>query len=145
MHLDDSFGVLIGNICQRDIVAHKEGKTCIVVLEIDSLAHTLWILVDEAEDTFIVAAFLLIHKIRIKIKADIFAFALFNIEMKLCFVSLHHDVEIIVVGIELIIEYVLDAVRVYREQNVACKDARLFAVAALVDRDNLCAHVFLLV
>ena len=73
---------------------------------------------------------------------QIFAVALFNIEMQLFALAFNFDIQGVVVCIELIIENVFDAVRVDRKQNIACLDACSFGKAAVVYRDNLCAHVF---
>ena len=62
VHFDDTVNVLVCEVRQRDIAALQKGKARVVVLEIDRFAHTLGILVDEAEDAVITAGTLFVHE-----------------------------------------------------------------------------------
>ena len=69
-HLLDFCKVLGGQIRQRDVVAHEERHTHVVILKIKAVAHAAGQLVDEAEDAFVMTARLLVHEIGLKIEAE---------------------------------------------------------------------------
>ena len=52
---DDTLNVMVAHICQRNVISLQERQPGIVIFKIERLAHSLWHLVDKAENTFISA------------------------------------------------------------------------------------------
>ena len=71
MHSDYTLNVFILKISKSYIITHKEGKSGIVILKIESLAHSLGQLVDKTENTPIMTGALLIHQVSFKLKSNI--------------------------------------------------------------------------
>ena len=92
MHFDDALDIMVGQVGQRDIAALQKGKARIVVLEIDRVAHSLRVLVDEAEDAVIAAGTLFVHEGGGKAEPRIVILALF--QQKGTFLALPHDLDI---------------------------------------------------
>lgn len=60
--LDDPLNILILHVGQRHIITLQEGKAGIIILEIKSLSHPLWHLVDETKHTLVMAALVIAHQ-----------------------------------------------------------------------------------
>ena len=68
MHLYYSGNFVFGKICKGNIITEKEGKTGIVILEIEGISHAARQLIYKTEDTLVLAGMLSIHKIAVKEK-----------------------------------------------------------------------------
>lgn len=68
MHLDDTVNFVVGQVCQRDIVAEQEGELLVVILKIEWLPHTGRQLVNKAEHAVIGAAVLFVAQIGLKLQ-----------------------------------------------------------------------------
>ena len=133
MQGDDALHLARGEVRERDIVAEEEAQARVVVLEIHGFAHTARELVNEAEHAGIRAGARLIHKIALKIEAEVAALALLHIQLILAAVrSFQADLQRLVIREELVIEHVEDLVAVDGNDSIS----RLhFAVqrASLID------------
>ena len=79
-HLYDTLYVLVGHIGKGYVIAVDKGQTRVVVLEVDRLSHSLWILVDKAKYTAVLTGMLFIHKRRFKDESDILVLILFYLK-----------------------------------------------------------------
>ena len=71
VHLNDALNLALADVGECDVISVKEGKARVIVLEIAGLPHSGRILVDEAEDAFVLAGLLFVHKRGCKFKTDI--------------------------------------------------------------------------
>ena len=76
VHFYNSVNFVLCNICQRDIVAEQKRKSAVIILKIERLTHPLRKLVNKAENAFITARMLFVHKIGFKLKTDFLIFSL---------------------------------------------------------------------
>src|SRR5699024_6065105 len=76
-----SLDVLVLHVCQSDVITLQKRKSCIIVLEVESLSHTLRELVDEAEYAFVAAASGVVHKSALKYYAKILVIVLFYLRL----------------------------------------------------------------
>ena len=79
MHLDYTVDFVLAKVGKRDIVAKQKRKSAVIIFKIKRFTHTLRQLVNKAKNTFVTAAFLLIHKVCFKFKTDFFVFTLVNL------------------------------------------------------------------
>ena len=63
---DDPIDVVVGHICQSDVIALQKGKPGVIVFKIERLPHSLWKLVYKAENAFVAAGTVIVHKTAFK-------------------------------------------------------------------------------
>ena len=64
---------MLGNIGESYIISEEKGQARVIVLKIQAFAHSLRKLVNKAENAFVFAVLLLIHKIGFKSYAAVFS------------------------------------------------------------------------
>ena len=77
MHFYDSVDISLVQVRECDVVAVEERKSAVVVLEVNSLAHSLRILVDEAEYASVLTAVLFVHQRSAEFKSYVVVFFFF--------------------------------------------------------------------
>ncbi len=116
LHLYNSVNILIAEIGHGNIVALQKAQTRIIVLEVQRFTHTLRKLIYEAEHTVILTVLLAVHKICFKIESEILVFAFFNFYL----LVLKLNNKLFIRSVELIIQYVVYSVTVYRNKAFSC-------------------------
>ena len=113
MQGDDAIDLARGEVRERDIIAEEKAQARVVVLEIHCFAHTARELVNEAEHAGVRAGARLIHKVALKIEAEVAALVLLYIQLILAAVRPSQaDLQRLVIREELVIEHVEDLVAV---------------------------------
>ena len=141
MQRDDALDLALREVRKRDVVAEQEAQARVVVLEVHGAAHTLRELVDEAEDAVVRAGARRVHQVALELKPKVAADGLADVHLALAAVGMaEHDVQLAVVGEELVVEHVYYFVAVYRYDRVA---GVRFAMqrAAAVDGFDEIVHV----
>ena len=131
--LDNPVNILILHVGQRDIITLKEGKSGIVILEIEGFPHSRRHLVDKAENTLISAGAIIAHQPILKGQAQILVF-IFNIQFPLfpIFLSDDHGNGLIVNSI-FIIKNIFDFIAVYGQKHIARFQFKLLRDRAGID------------
>ena len=75
-HLYHTVDIPLLQVRQRDVIALQKRQPLVIVLEINALAHSLRVLVDEAENTLVRTALLSVHQIRFEFQPDVVVFRL---------------------------------------------------------------------
>ena len=137
---DDAVDLPRGEVGQGNIVPQQKAQPGVVVLEVHGRAHALRKLVDEAEDTVVRAGARPVHQIAFKIQTEISAFRLVHVQPVFRSVRTGElQMQITVVGIELIVEDVEDAFSVDAEKPVT-DGGPFFQRAARVDAADHILH-----
>ena len=71
VHLEDAVHLPVVDVGQRDVVAKQEGEPVVVVFKVQRLPHAGGQLVDKAEYALVPAGALLVHKVRLKLQAQL--------------------------------------------------------------------------
>jgi hypothetical protein len=125
MHGYYTLNVPVLQIGKSYIVAHKEGKPRIVILKIESFAHSLGQLVDKTENTPVVAGAFLIHEISLKLQSYIGVPVLTYPDFKKNTVSGQPQVKSVLENKKSVIKNVFDLMPVYGVKLVPGFDPRL--------------------
>ena len=118
VHPDDAVDLVVVHIGQGDIVAEEEGQPLVVVLEIQAPAHAGGQLVDEAEDAPVGAGMLFIPEIGGKAAPELLPRAARHLPAALGAAHPGGEVEAWAVGVELIVQRVVDGVAVHAQQFI---------------------------
>ncbi|MPN08193.1 hypothetical protein SDC9_155474 [bioreactor metagenome] len=78
---DDPLDILFPDVRQGHVISRQKGKPCIIVFEIQSVPHSFWQLIDEAEYALIAAPFGLIDQKCFKIHSKRLIFIFFYEDM----------------------------------------------------------------
>ena len=119
VHFYNALHVPLRKICHCNVVPVKEGEAGIVILKIDGLAHTLRVLINEAEDAAVGTAALFIHKGCIEFKADIGVLPLEDMGCVGLAVTVECDAKIALCEIKTVIKHVVYLIAVDGYQHVS--------------------------
>ena len=140
MQGDDPVDLTRGEIGQGDVVAQQKAQPCVVILEVHRRAHTLRKLVNEAEDTVVRAGTRPVHQVALKIQTEVSALRLVNVQPVLRAVRTGKlQVQVPVIGIELVVKDIEDAFSVDAEKPVT-DGGPFFQRAARVDAADHILH-----
>ena len=114
MQRDDALYLALREVRKRDVVAEKEAQARVVILEVHGAAHALRELVDEAENAVVRAGARRVHQVALELKPKVAANGLADVHLALTAVgAAENDVQLAVVGEELVVEHVYYFVAVY--------------------------------
>ena len=133
LHLDYSVDILLGQVRQRYIVAHQEGKSRVVVLEVQRVAHSLRKLVYEAEHALVAAGVLLVHQVGLELEPYVGVLVLLYRYLLEVRTAVDEQSYLLLGETETVIEDVVYVVTVYRDEYVPGKDAVLRGGGGLLD------------
>ena len=140
MQGDDPVDLPRGEIGQGDVVAQQKAQPCVVILEVHRRAHALRKLVDEAEDTVVRAGTRPVHQVALKIQTEVPALLLVNMQPVFRAVRTGKlQVQVPVIGIELVVKDIEDAFSVDAEKPVT-DGGPIFQGTARVDAADHILH-----
>ena len=130
VHLDDAVDLVILHIGHGDVVAEQKAQPLVIILEIQTLAHTGGQLVDEAEHTVVGAGMLCIAQIGLEpaAKGTTLRPLHFPLPDAVCYPGF--QVEAAAVGIKIVVQRVVQLVVVHAQQLVTGGKAKSFGFAA---------------
>ena len=120
------------------------GQTRIVILKIQGGTHSRRHLIDEAENAVVAAGTVLIHELVLECDADFLVILFFDFQVPFLAVLFpDREFQIRVVGLEVVIEDVLDDFPVHAEQFIARFEFQFFGnTARFYCLDNVFRLVF---
>ena len=117
MVADNPVDIVVAHVGQCNIVSLQEGQTRIVILKIQGGTHSRRHLIDEAENAVVAAGTVLIHELVLECDADFLVILFFDFQVPFLAVLFpDREFQIRVVGLEVVIEDVLDDFPVHAEQ-----------------------------
>ena len=122
------------------IIAEQKGEPLVVILEIQAFAHTRGQLVDEAENAAVGAGVLFVPQVGGEIAAEVLPRLAGHIPFLHPAGHPGRQVKAGAVGIELVIQCVVDGVAVHRQQLIPGAQAQGRGVAAGGYRINFHGH-----
>ena len=135
---DDPLNLPLGEIGQGDVIAQEKAQPCIVVLEVHGRTHPLRELIDEAENAVVGAGTRPVHQIALKVQTQVAALRLPDVQTVFRAVRPgEKQMQIPVIGVELIVEDVEDAFSVDAEQPVADGGASLQGAPRIDAADHI--------
>mgnify|MGYP007000004623 FL=1 len=131
MVADNPVDIVVAHVGQCNIVSLQEGQTRIVILKIQGGTHSRRHLIDEAENAVVAAGTVLIHELVLECDADFLVVLFFNLQIPFFPVFLpDREFQIRVVGLEVVIEDVLDNFPVHAEQFISRFEFQFFGNTA---------------
>lgn len=132
------------HVGQCNIVSLQEGQTRIVILKIQGGTHSRRHLIDEAENAVVAAGTVLIHELVLECDADFLVILFFDFQVPFLAVLFpDREFQIRVVGLEVVIEDVLDDFPVHAEQFISRFEFQFFGnTARFYCLDNMFRLVF---
>ena len=116
MVADNPVDIVVAHVGQCNIVSLQEGQTRIVILKIQGGTHSRRHLIDEAENAVVAAGTVLIHELVLECDADFLVILFFDFQVPFLAVLFpDREFQIRVVGLEVVIEDVLDDFPVHAE------------------------------
>ena len=139
--VDDALRLALGEVRERDVVAHEEAQARVIVLKIERVAHIRRHLIDKAEQAVVRAGARLVHQVGIKIEAEILALLLFDRQVACGPVGLAQpETHRRIVAEKAVVQHVDDLVMIDHQQLFAGADTGTFGGRACVDGCNDSAH-----
>ena len=144
MVADNPVDIVVAHVGQCNIVSLQEGQTRIVILKIQGGTHSRRHLIDEAENAVVAAGTVLIHELVLEYDADFLVILFFDFQVPFLAVLFpDREFQIRVVGLEVVIEDVLDDFPVHAEQFIARFEFQFFGnTARFYCLDNVFRLVF---
>ena len=140
VHLDDAVDLVVLHVRHGDIVAEQKGEPLVVVLEVKALPHSGRQLVDEAEHTVVGAGVLLVAQIGLEIAAKGAALRALHVPLADAVCHPCFQVEAFAVGVEIVVQTVVQLVLIHAQKFIACSKAQRFRFAAGVHPCDLHCH-----
>ena len=140
MHLDDTVNFVVGQVCQRDIVAEQEGEPLVVILKIERLPHTGRQLVNKAEHTVIGAAVLFIAQIGLEVAAQRLILRLGDLYGAVLLVLTHFQGERGGRCIKLVVQCIVQGMTVDGQQRTAYGKAEALRGGIFIYRCHIQGH-----
>ena len=131
MVADNPVDIVVAHVGQCNIVSLQEGQTRIVILKIQGGTHSRRHLIDEAENAVVAAGTVLIHELVLECDADFLVILFFDFQVPFLAVLFpDREFQIRVVGLEVVIEDVLDDFPVHAEQFISRFEFQFFGNTA---------------
>ena len=132
---NNAVDVMIRHVGHRDVVALQKGQSCIIVMKVQGIPHSLRHLVDKAENTVVPAGPVFAHQASAEPNPQIFIRIFFD--LKLPFVSIRladHDKKLFIIAKIPIVENILNLFPIHRDENVSRLNTQLFRDASGINR-----------
>ena len=132
---NNAVDVMIRHVGHRDIVALQKGQSCVIVMKVQGIPHSLRHLVDKAEDTMIPAGPVFAHQPSAEPNPQIFIRIFFDLKFPFLSVRLaDHDKKLFVIAKIPIVENILDFFSIHRDEYVSGFNIQFFRDASGIDR-----------
>ena len=141
VQVDDALGLALRQVGQGDVVAQQKAQPCVVVLEVQRLAHTRRHLIHKAEHAVVGAGAHLVHQIGVEVQAQVLSLRLVQrYGAHIARRRFQFDVRHRVVAVKAVVQHVHDGVAVDGQQLFTHLDAGPLRRAVPVDGGDDGAH-----
>ena len=142
VHLDDAVDLVVLHVRHGDVVAEQEAQTLIIIFKVQALSHSRRELVDKAEHAVVGAGMFLVAQIGREVAAERPTRFPVDIPLPDAVGDLRFQMKALAVGIEIVVQRVVQLVFINAQQLIARHKAKGFGLTAGLDAFDFDTQAF---